>query len=54
MKIVAEIVMAIILFGSGFVVAPNLVSEFRREALKKVNEGLSPLETLSAKLTDQK
>ena len=54
MKIVAEIVTAIILLAFGFVIVPNLVSEVRIEALRKVNEGLSPLEALTAKLTGQK
>lgn len=54
MKIIAEIVMAIIFLAFGFVVVPNLASEVRLEALIKVNEGLSPLESLTAKLTDKK
>ncbi len=51
MKIVAEIVMAIILLASGFFMAPNLVSEFRIETFEKVNEGLSPLGDFTTKLT---
>lgn len=51
MKIVAEIVMAIILLASGFFKVPDLVFEFRMESFKKVNEGLSSLENFTTELT---
>lgn len=51
MKIIAEIVTAIILLVSGFFMAPDLISEFRIETFKKVSEGLSPLEDFTIKLT---
>ena len=53
MKIVAEIVMAIILLASGFFIAPNFVSELRMGAFKKVNEGLLPLSAFTEKLIEK-
>ena len=50
MKIVAEIVTAIVLLASGAFFAPTLVSEFRVEALKKVDKGLSPLGRVTQEL----
>ena len=40
MKIVAEMVTAIILFSPGFFIFPDLISEFRIENFLKVSEGL--------------
>lgn len=51
MKIVAEIVAAIILLGSGAYIAPRVVSEFRADTLKKVDQGLPSLESFTQELT---
>lgn len=50
MKIVAEIVAAIILLVSGGYLAPKAVESFKKEALKKVNQGLLPLQDFTKKL----
>lgn len=50
MKIVAEIVAAIILLASGSYIAPNLIREFKVETIQKVNQGLPSLSGFSEKL----
>lgn len=44
MKTVAEIVAAIILLVSGSYIAPRLIKEFKVETIKKLDQGLSPLQ----------
>ncbi|MDP7320683.1 MAG: hypothetical protein QF441_08750 [Bacteriovoracaceae bacterium] len=51
MKIVAEIVTAIVLFASGFYIAPKIVSDLKIETLEKVDQGLPSLCNLTHKLT---
>lgn len=50
MKIVAEMVAAIILLGSGAYLAPKVVSEFRIGTLKKVDQGLPSHESFATSL----
>lgn len=50
MKIVAEIVAAIILLVSGSYIAPSLIKEFKLETIKKLDQGLPPLLNFSQKL----
>lgn len=51
MKIVAEIVAAIILLVSGSYIAPSLIREFKVETIKKLDQGLPPLQTFTQKLS---
>lgn len=50
MKAVAEIVAAIILLVSGSYIAPKAIEEFKRETIKKVDNGLPPLSTFTNQL----
>ncbi|MCO5143071.1 MAG: hypothetical protein M9962_08280 [Oligoflexia bacterium] len=50
MKVVAEIVAAIILLASGGYLAPKAVESFKKEAIIKVNQGLPPLQSFTQKL----
>lgn len=50
MKAVAEIVAAIILLASGSYIAPSLIKEFRVETIKKLDQGLPPLQGFTRKL----
>ncbi|MCB9093387.1 MAG: hypothetical protein H6620_12610 [Halobacteriovoraceae bacterium] len=50
MKTVAEIVAAIILLVSGSYVAPNLIKEFKEDTIKKLDQGLPPLQGFSSAL----
>lgn len=51
MKIVAEIVAAIVLLASGMFFAPSLVTEFKIRAIQKVDQGLPSLQRFSGELT---
>ena len=50
MKAVAEIVAAIILLVSGSYIAPSLIKEFKVETIKKLDQGLPPLQAFSSAL----
>lgn len=50
MKAVVEIVAAVILLASGSYIAPKAIAEFKRETIKKVNHGLSPLTSFAGQL----
>ena len=50
MKAVAEIVAAIILLVSGSYIAPSLIKEFKVETIKKLDQGLPPLQGFSSAL----
>lgn len=50
MKIVAEIVAAIIILVSGGYIAPKAVESFKKEAIQKVYKGLPPLQNFTHKL----
>ena len=50
MKIVAEIIFAIIVLVSGSCIAQKLVSEFRLETLKKIDQGLPVIHLFTVKL----
>ncbi|HLD91026.1 MAG TPA: hypothetical protein VI911_08450 [Patescibacteria group bacterium] len=54
MKIVVEIVTAIILLVSGNYLAPKLIQKFQKETLIKLDRGLSPLSKFSSGLTRKK
>lgn len=49
-EIVAEIVAAIILLVSGSYVAPSLIKEFKVETIKKLDQGLPPIQQFSSAL----
>jgi len=51
MKIVVEIVAAVILLVSGNYFAPKLIQNFKIETLTKLDRGLSPLSKFSSDLT---
>lgn len=51
MKIVAEIVMAILLLASGVFFAPKAVESFKIETFQKIDQGLLPLSDFSEKLS---
>jgi hypothetical protein len=51
MKSVVEIVAAVILLASGGYLAPKMVSEFKKETIKKVDHGLSPLAPFASQLS---
>ena len=53
MKIVAEIVVAIVLLVSGSYIAPNFVKEFKIETIKKLDQGLPALQNFTSKLTNK-
>lgn len=53
MKIVAEIVAAIVLLASGIFFAPEAIHEFKSETIQKVDAGLAPLGPFTKKLTKQ-
>ena len=50
MKTVVEIITAVILLASGSYIAPKVVAEFKKETIKKVNHGLTPLASFTSKL----
>jgi len=50
MKAVAEIVAAIILLVSGSYIAPSLIKEFKVETIKKLDQGLPPLQGFANRL----
>ena len=50
MKAVVEIVAAVILLASGSYIAPKAIAEFKRETIRKVDKGISPLQNFSHKL----
>lgn len=52
MKIVAEIVTAIVLLASGAFFAPKAVESFKKETLEKVDKGLEPLSGFAKSLTN--
>ena len=49
-KILTLKVAAVILLVSGSYIAPNAIAEFKKETIKKVNQGLSPLTSFTSKL----
>jgi hypothetical protein len=51
MKTAVEIITAIILLASGTYIAPELISEFKMETIKKVDKGFPPLQVFTKKLT---
>lgn len=53
MKAIAEIVAAIILLVSGSYIAPSLIKEFKVETIKKLDQGLPPLQGFTKKLISQ-
>lgn len=50
MKEVVGIIAAVILLVSGGLIAPKAIFEFKKETIKKVDRGLSPLSTFAKKL----
>ena len=54
MKIVVEIIVAVILLASGNYLAPKLIQKFEKETLIKLDRGLSPLSKFSSELTFKK
>ena len=50
MKEVVGIIAAVILLISGGHMAPKVIIQFKKETLKKVDRGLSPLSSFSSKL----
>ena len=51
MKMVAEIVTAIVLLASGAFFAPKAIESFKIETLHNVDQGLLPLSDFSEKLS---
>ena len=51
MKIVAEVVAAIVLLASGAFFAPSLVKQFKVETIQKVDRGLPSLQRFTKELT---
>jgi len=54
MKMVVEIVAAIILLVSGNYLVPKLIQKFRQGTLNKLDRGFSPLSKISLKLIGKK
>lgn len=50
MKIVAEIVAAIILLVSGSYIVPSVVKQFKAETIKNLNRGLPSIQQFTHKL----
>lgn len=53
MKVVAEIIVAIILIASGGYLAPKAVESFKNETLMKVDKGLPSLQDFTCKMTSK-
>ncbi len=54
MKIVVEIVAAIVLLVSGNYLAPRLIEKFKQETIVKLDKGISSLSKFSSDLTRKK
>ena len=51
MKIVAELIVAVVLFFSTAYVGPKIILKFKKEVIQKIDHGLSPLSPLTKKFT---
>jgi uncharacterized protein YneF (UPF0154 family) len=50
MKVVAEIVAAIIFLFSGYFIAPKMVKKFKMETINKIDQGIPPISFFNKKL----